>query len=760
MTGKKKSSSVFLFKFWNLFASFLGFVFLFFLLVNFGLFGDMPEIKDLENPHNSLVSEVYSEDGVMLGRYYRENRKTVNRNDIAQCVFQALIATEDVRFNEHSGIDPKGLARAFAKFGRDGGGSTITQQLAKNLFNRLNPPRNKVARMMQKFKEWIIAVRLEKRFTKDEIITLYLNTVPFSGHSYGIWAASKEFYNKSPKDLKPDQAAVLIGMLKANTAYNPHTNPEKSKFRRNVVLEQMNKAGFLSESDLGKYSRLPIKIDYQPFKDDGIANYFRDELAAYLKPWCKENGLDLYESGLKIYTTINYKAQKMAEEAMETHMKKLQRLFNQSWGNRNPWTYIEREKRGMEIPGFVEKQLTKLDEYKDLQEKYGKGSEKILQELKKPRPMTVFSWRGDIDTVMSVYDSMKYIKKFLHAAFIAIEPETGAVKAWVGGINHKFFKYDHVNKRARRQVGSTFKPLVYATAVDINGTTPCTVIPGGSYTFHCGDPWTPMNDGYFSGSMTVEDGLAQSNNIITAGVMKSIGRDCEAPKLVIKLAERMGIEKNRIPPYPSICLGSAELSPYEMASAYTAFVNKGLWVEPVFITRIEDKNGNVLMEAPEQKHDQVLSEEKAWVMWKMLTGVVEKGTSTSLKGIINYKGAYAGKTGTTQGNADGWFMGVTQNLVCATWVGGDEPSIRFQSTFYGQGATTALPIYGLFMNKAVRDVSLGLSVDPLPKPNNPGSLLTNCGEMDQGDNLVRPEGARDVDGLGGAGGGKGEEEEQ
>lgn len=742
-----------------MFASFLGFIGLFFLLVNFGLFGDMPEIKELENPANSLVSEVYSEDGVMLGRYYRENRKNVSKQEIAQCVFDALVATEDIRFKEHSGIDPKGLARAIVRLGKDGGGSTITQQLAKNLFNRLNPPKNKVARMMQKVKEWIISVRLEKRFTKDEIITLYLNTVQFSGHSYGIWAASKEFYNKSPKQLNTDEAAVLIGMLKAITSYNPHSNPDKSKFRRNTVLDQMRKAEFLTQQEFDKLSAKPIKIDYQPFKDDGIANYFRDELAEYLKPWCKENGIDLFGSGIKIYTTINSKAQKMAEDAVSTHMAKLQRVFDQSWGKSNPWTYIDKAHRGQEIKDFLPKQLAKTSEFKALEEKFGKNSPRIMEELKKPRRMTVFSWKGETDTVMSTYDSMRYIKRFLHAGFIAIEPETGSVKAWVGGIDHKNFKYDHVNKRARRQVGSTFKPIVYATAVDINGLTPCTIIPGGSYTFHCGDPWTPSNDGYSSGSMSVADGLAQSNNIITAGVMKNIGRDCEAPKLVIKMAERMGIEKKRIPPYPSICLGSAELSPYEMASAYTAFVNKGLWVEPTFITRIEDKNGNVLMEAPEQKNDQVLSEEKAYVMWKMLTGVVEKGTSTSLKGIINYKGSYAGKTGTTQSNADGWFIGVTQNLVCATWVGGDEPSIRFLSTFYGQGASTALPIYGMFMNKAVREPSLGLILDPVDKPNNPGSLLTNCGELTPDDPLMRPSGANPESGLGGVGGDTEEDQE-
>lgn len=756
-TEKSKTNTSFTKKFWNFIFGGIGFVVLFFLLVNFGIFGEMPDIKELENPRAALTTEVYSEDGIMLGRYYKENRKIVKRSEIAKCAFDALIATEDVRFEKHAGIDVRSLGRAIFGLGQDGGGSTITQQLAKNLFTRKDKDKysssNKLSRIMQKFKEWIIALRLERRYTKDEIITMYLNIVPFSGHSFGIWAASKEFFNKHPKDLRIEEAAVLVGMLKGNSKYNPKSNPENSLNRRNTVLDQMMTYHYLEAEKGLKLKKTKIELDYQPIIDDGIGIYFRDALAQHLQPWCKEKGLDLYESGLRIYTTINYKAQKIAEAAVQKQMAKLQKTFHAVWGKRNPWIFIDNKYKGMEIPNFVENNLKKTDRYKELKEKFDGDSAKIFKELKKPIRMTVFSYRGDIDTVMSVYDSMRYIKTFLHAGFIAIEPESGYVKAWVGGVNHKHFKYDHVNKTARRQVGSTFKPIVYATAIDYGGATPCDVYPRLKTIFRCGDPWSPSNsDGSAGGSMDMAKGLAYSDNLITAQVMKSIGRDCEAPKLVIKLAERMGIEKGKIPPYPSLCMGSMELSPLEMAGAYTAFVNKGLWVEPTFIVRIEDKDGNILMDAPEQKTDQVLNEEKAYVMCKLLKGVVDFGTAATLKSYVKPEGSeyyLGGKTGTTQGNGDGWFMGVTKKLVCATWVGGDVPNIRFLNTFYGQGAMTALPIYGEFMRNALNEKSLNLDLEPIEKPKNPGSLLEECERIDPNTGGFTPKGASSIEGFGG-----------
>ncbi|MBS3914810.1 MAG: transglycosylase domain-containing protein [Bacteroidetes bacterium] len=727
-------------RFWKALGGGVVLSFLFFLLVSFGLFGDLPDIKELENPSSALSSEIYSEDGEVLGKYFMENRTNVRHEEIAQSVYDCLIATEDIRFEKHSGIDVRGTARALAMLGKDGGASTISQQLAKNLFSIYEKPKTKLGRVMQKCKEWIIAIRLERRYTKDEIITMYLNTVPFSGVSFGIEAASKEFFNKKPKDLKLEESAVLIGMLKANSAFNPKLNPDRSMKRRNIVLQQMKKYDKITEEEFLKLKETPIKLDYISAEGDGEALYFRDQLAEYLKDWCKDNGYNLYRSGLKIYTTINSKMQHNAEMAVKKHMKEMQKVFNQGWGKQDPWRTLNWQV----IPDFIENAIKRTDRYKELQEKFGPDQKRILAELKKPVKMTVFSWNGERDTFMSPYDSMKYIKKLLHAGFVAVEPETGFIKAWVGGINHKYFKFDHVNKYSRRQVGSTFKPLVYATAMDINKIPPCQKFPREPVTFKIpGGTWTPRNDNGSGGEWTMAKGLALSDNYITAQVMKTLGD--EGPQMVVKFAERVGIEKNRILPVPSICLGAVELSPYEMASAYTAFVNKGLWVEPTFITRIEDKKGNILAEFQATRHDQVLSEEKAYLMFKMLTGVVDFGTAGGLKGKYGLSGAYGGKTGTTQGSADGWFVGVTKNLVCATWVGADDPSVRIRNGWYGQGAMMALPIYGMFMQDCMKIKSLGLSTDWPDAPIRVSDILNACNE--DGDNTNNG-GEIDVSGLG------------
>ncbi|MEK0420808.1 MAG: hypothetical protein RLZZ161_659 [Bacteroidota bacterium] len=718
-------------KFWRfLLGSFL-MIIVFFLLVNFGLFGEMPEIKDLENPKNAQSSVVYAADGEILGTYFLENRTNIKHAEIASCVFDALIATEDIRFYEHSGIDAKGTARAIVRMGRDGGASTISQQLAKNLFSIYDKPKKKITRLMQKFKEWIIAIRLERRFTKDEIITMYLNTVPFSGMSWGIDAASKEFFNKKPADLNVEEAAVLIGMLKATSMYNPRLNPENSKERRNVVLKQMVKYGKLDENKYESLKGNAIKLNYVHVDNEGPAIYFRDQLAEFMKEWCKKKGLNLYKSGLKIYTTIDSRMQQHAEKAVSQHMADLQKQFFQTWGKEAPWRKIS---DWSVIPNFIENALKKTDRYQALNEKFKGDENAIMAELKKPVRMTLFTWKGEIDTTMSPYDSMKYIKKYLHAGFVAVEPETGHVKAWVGGINHKFFKYDHVNIRARRQVGSTFKPIVYATAMDINKYSPCTVFPRERTTFEGanGELWSPRNsDGKEGGEATMAKGLALSDNLITAQIMKSLGD--EAPQMVIKFAERVGIEKNRIPPVPSICLGTMELSPFEMASAYTAFVNKGLWIKPTFITRIEDKNGNVLEEFGTPEHDQVLSEEKAYLMFTMLKGVVDFGTGSYLRGKFGVTGNIGGKTGTTQGSADGWFMGVSRGLVCSVWVGADDPSVRFRNGWIGQGALMALPIYGIFMKNAQADKKISINTDMPDQPENMSNMTMDCGENGEAD---------------------------
>lgn len=722
-------------RFWSLLFGTFIFIILFFLLVSAGLFGDMPDIKELENPKSAQSTIVYAADGEVLGSYFLENRINIKHNAIAECVYDALICTEDIRFKDHSGIDAKGTARAVIRMGKDGGASTITQQLAKNMFSIYEKPKMKITRVMQKFKEWIIAIRLERRFTKDEIITMYLNTVPFSGMSWGIDAASKEFFNKKPSQLKVEEAAVLVGMLKAISMYNPRINPEKSMQRRNVVFSQMVKYGKMTAEEFDELKQKPIKLDYKSVDTEGPAIYFRDHLAEYLKDWCKKNGYNLYKSGLRIYTTIDSKLQKHAENAVEKHMADLQKQFDRSWGKEAPW----RKADWKVIPNFIETALQKTDRYRILKKQYKEDKDAIMAELKKPVRMTVFTWQGERDTTMSPYDSMKMIKRLLHAGFVAIEPESGHVKAWVGGINHRYFKYDHVNINARRQVGSTFKPIVYATAVDINKFTPCTVFPRERVVFEQegSEPWSPRNsDGTEGGETTMAKGLAFSDNLITAQIMKTLGDD--APKTVIKFAERVGIQKNRIPAVPSICLGTMELSPYEMASAYTAFVNKGLWVKPSFITRIEDKNGNVLEEFGVPEHDQVLNEEKAYVMYKMLLGVVDYGTGSYLRGKFGVTGHIGGKTGTTQGSADGWFMGVTKGLVCSTWVGADDMGVRFRDGWLGQGALMALPIYGFFLQGVQKDKSIIFDTDMIDPPKNASDLLSECSDAavnDKGDKL-------------------------
>ena len=711
-------------KFWFFIGGGILFLVLFFTGVGYGLFGDMPEVEDLENPKNALSSEIYGEDGVIIGKFYLENRTNIGANDISPEVFKALIATEDIRFYSHPGIDIRGTLRAVASLGTDGGASTISQQLSKNLFSRFEKPSGKLGRILQKFKEWIIAVQLERRYTKKEILVLYLNTVPFSGLSFGIEAASQEFFNKHPKELTTNESAVLVGMLKANWKYNPKYNTENSTNRRNTVLTQMNKYDFLSDDSLNLLKNEPIKLQYRTAAIDGIAPYFKTYLGEFMKKWCRDNKCDLYRSGLKIYTTINSEMQVYAENAVKKHMTSLQGKFIQSWGKEKPWRYITDRKV---IPNFIEDALKKTARYKYLQEQFGDNEEKIISELKKPVKMTIFSWKGDIDTTMSPYDSIVYVKKVLHAGFIALDPETGYIKAWVGGVNHKYFKYDHVNINSRRQVGSTFKPLVYATAIDINKFTPCTEFPRERTTFitESGQSWSPRNfDGTEGGVWTMAKGLALSDNLITAQVMKSLGDD--GPDLVGQFAERVGIRKNRIPRVPSICLGTIELSPFEMASAYSAFVNKGLWVEPSFITRIEDKDGNVLAEFNTPKHDQVLSEEKAMIMFTMLKKVVDNGTAAGLKGKFEISGHIGGKTGTTQGAADGWFMGVMKNLVCATWVGADDPSVRVKGALMGQGSQMAMPIFGYFMHDLQRSSKLSYKADMIDAPQNYDPSLFDC----------------------------------
>lgn len=718
--------------FWKRFFIFLGCIPLFFILVNFGILGSMPDIEELENPRSSLKSELYSEDGVLLGQYFLQNRSNIDYKDIAPAMFEALISTEDERFYVHSGIDVRRLVGALVGLGQRGGASTITQQLAKNLFHYEEGSRPSLpVRLIQKIKEWVIAVRLERRYTKEEIATLYLNTVQYSGNSYGIKSAAKEFFNKQPKDLKLEECAVLVGVLKAITVYNPKRNPENSKKRRNVVLGQMLRNNKITKEKFDLLKEKDIVLDYQ--KDDhntGSAVYFREWLKKDLNKWCKThkkpNGenYNIYKDGLKIYTTINSRLQTYAEQAVKQHLTELQKQFYATWGKSEPW----RDETWKLLPEYPIQELKKSERYRLLKEQFGKDTHSIMKICRKKTQMTVFSWKGDIDTMMSPLDSMKYMLKFLHTGFIAIQPTTGQVKAWVGGIDHHYFKYDHVNKSAGRQVGSTFKPFVYALAID-NKLSPCIQFSNTPPPY---PNWRVSNsDGKYGGTMNMYRGIATSTNTIVTQVLYAMGQN--APANVIEFVRKMGIDSAKLQPYPSICLGVTDISPFDMAGAFCTFANKGYWTEPTYLTRIEDKNGNILEEFSPTNIKQIMTEEKAYVMCQLLEGVCKPGgTGQRLHRKYGVEGWVGGKTGTTQSNSDGWFMAVTKDLVCATWVGCDSRKVRFRSTAYGQGAHAALPIFAHFIKKAKADKKLDIKLEPIDKPSQELSLEFQCGEYSGG----------------------------
>ena len=738
---------------WKLFFIGLGAALVFFLLVRIGLFGKLPDFEEeLENPQTKLASEIYSADDELLGKlFYQEDRTNSEFADIPVHMREALVATEDARFHRHSGIDARALARAVVKLGTDGGGSTISQQLAKNLFH--SRARSLPGRILQKVKEWILAVELEKRYTKDEIILMYFNTVPW-GNSYGIKSASKRYFNKPTAELTVEESAVLVGMLKAPTSYNPVRNPDRSLGRRNVVLKQMKKYGYLEESAYDSLQALPLVTDYN-FIDhnQGPATYFRSYLASWLKAWTdryeQATGVkyNIYDDGLKIYTTIDSKLQEYAEEAVAEHMKKLQADFfaETARRKRDPW-YID-DQPGVVDNDYIPKMIKRTPRYKSLRKEYKGKQDSIDYYLNKAIPMTVFSWDGDIDTMMSPMDSLRYYKQILHTGFMSMDPSTGHIKAWVGGIEHKFFQYDHVNKNANRQVGSTFKPLVYARALDDDKIQPCEEVSTGPVIVEYaeGKTWSPRNSsGNVPDVVTFYEGLQRSINTTTARAMKRLGRN--SPEVVKQTAGKMGIDESKFVPYPTIALGVMDLSVYEMVGAYSTFVNQGLWTEPIFVTRIEDKNGNVLEEFTPQK-EEALRKQTAFIICKMLEKVTQGyGTAARLRSSrfkIPHDAVIGGKTGTTQNNSDGWFMGITPNLVSGCWVGAEERVVHFRSTYYGQGANMALPIFGKYMEKVYADRNSGISKEPFDKPDVDFTLELDCDayeEQNQNpDNVIDPQ---------------------
>ncbi|MFC6996312.1 penicillin-binding protein 1A [Rufibacter roseus] len=721
---------------WLFFAG--GFVFfllyIFAVSINFlNLFGDLPDLKTLENPKSELASEVYSEDGMLLGKYFRENRTPVTYEQLPQHLIDALIATEDIRFEEHSGIDFKGtLAVPYYQITgkQDRGSSTLTQQLARNLFRTRDDLNDgllsdvKGLRMLIiKTKEWIMSIKLERSYTKKEILMMYLNTVDFGSNAFGIKVAAKTFFNKNPEDLTVEESATLVGVLKGPSFYSPVSRPERSLNRRNTVLDQMLKYNYIDEpvyqASVAKPLKLNLNVENQ---NKGLAPYFRTELGKEVSRWAKENGYDLYSDGLKIYTTINSKMQKYAEEALEQHMKTMQQEFFKQWKGKNPWT----DENGREIKGFLEKEIKRTARYRSLDEQYDGNEDSIKFHLNQKVPMTVFSWSGEIDTLMSPMDSLRYYKHFLQAGFMAMDPLTGHVKAWVGGNNYKFFKYDHV-KQGARQPGSTFKPFVYTAAIEA-GFSPCDQVADAPVTIinEDGVPWTPKNsDGKYTGKrLTLREALAFSVNTVTTHLMKNIG-----PEKVVQTAKRLGIT-TKLDPVASLALGTSDVTLYDMVGAYGTFVNKGVWTEPKYLLRIEDKNGNVLQEFA-SKTLEALSEETAYMMVHMLQGGADIRGGTSYYGLrhrYGLKNEIGGKTGTTQNHSDAWYMGITPDLAAGVWVGGEDRSIHFRSAAYGQGNKLAMPIYALFMKKVYADKSLNVSKASFPKPEAPLSKQLNCSE--------------------------------
>jgi penicillin-binding protein 1A len=718
-------------------------LFVWMVSINFlGLFGSLPDFKALENPDSELASEMVSADGILLGTFARENRSPVTYEELAPNLVQALIATEDERFEDHSGIDLQAMLRVFVKsilLGQDsGGGSTLSQQTAKNLFKTRTDASSGflssipgLRMLIIKTKEWIVATQLERAYTKNEILTLYLNTSEFGSNAFGIKTASKTFFNKDPKDLAIQESAVLVGLFKAPTYYSPVFNPENSLRRRNTVLYQMVKNDVLDEAAYDSISKLPIVLDYRvQNQNQGLATYFREIVKADLLKWAKENlksdgsAYDIFGDGLKIYVTLDSRMQRYAEEAMSEHMVELQKAFYKEMGDRDPWI----DESWQVIPGFIETAVKRTERYRILKERYGNQTDSINFKLNEKKKMRVFSWEGERDTLMSTMDSLAYYKKFLQAGFVSMDPHTGHIKAWVGGMDHKYFKFDHV-KQGKRQPGSTFKPFVYAAAIE-NGYSPCySVIDQPVEVYIPGQPaWSPSNaDGKFSyEKMTIRKAMAQSINSVTAYMMKKL-----SPKIVIETARRLGIT-SELEEVPSLALGVNDVSIFEMIGAFGTFVNKGEHTTPYYIDRIEDKNGNVIQQFTPKKRP-AMSEEHAYLMTYMLRGGFEEesGTSQGVPWTLREGNELGGKTGTTQNASDGWYMGISKDLVSGTWVGGDDRAIHFRSWSAGQGSKTARPIWVKYMTKVYADASLGYTKGPFPRPERPLSIEINCDKYEQ-----------------------------
>ncbi|MBT8260109.1 MAG: transglycosylase domain-containing protein [Bacteroidia bacterium] len=748
MSIKKKTKNTSSFSkyikwFWSIL--FLGafFLTLIFLLASWGVFGEMPDHTVLENPKTNLASEIISSDGKTLGKFYlNDNRTPIDYKELPQQLVEALIATEDVRFREHAGIDTRGTFRAIVKMGQGGGASTISQQLAKQLFHG-EGSKNIAERILQKVKEWVIAIRLEKQYTKKEIIAQYFNIYDFGNNADGIRSASRIYFGKEPNLLDLKESAMLVGMFKNSSLYNPRRNPVGVTNRRNVVLAQMAKYEFISETTKDSLQETPLDLNYTPESHrEGIATYFREYLRGFMKEWVKDKSnrrpdgekYNIYKDGLKIYVTIDSRMQAYAEKSVTDHMPRLQaEFFHQNTLDRNP-TAPFLELKPDEIDDLMKRGMRRSERWRKMKYDLKKSEKEIIESFNKPVEMTIFAWDKEgleFDTILTPMDSMRYYKSFLRPAMMSMEPQTGHVKAWVGGMNYKHFQYDMV-KQGKRQIGSTFKPFVYATAIDQLHLSPCDTLPDTPFCIEknkYGNPeeWCPKNSGNkYGGTRTLKNALANSVNTITARLMDKVG-----PQPVIDLAQSLGVEQD-ILAVPSIALGTPDLSVYEMVAAYSTFANKGVYTKPVLITSIEDKNGTTLYQFTPETKD-VLSEEVAYVTVKLLEGVTQHGSGVRLRtsGAEKYRADFreiitgypyqfenpiAGKTGTTQNQSDGWFMGMVPNLVTGVWVGAEDRAAHFANITYGQGAAMALPIWALYMRNCYEDESLNVSKEEFEKP--------------------------------------------
>lgn len=737
--------------FWKIVGVGILMVVLLFVFTALGIFGALPNEKSLENPDSNLASQIMTADGVTIGKIYRgnENRTPVTYDELPLHLTHALVSTEDERFYDHSGIDARGTARALAYLGSKGGASTITQQLAKQFYTG-RASGNIVVRSFQKLQEMITATRLERNYTKEEIIAMYLNQVDFNNRGVGIRSASRIYFGKEPKDLKLEEAAVFVAMLKNPSLYNPKREKTKEFAfnRRNQVFKQMERNGYLTTAEKDSLQALPMVINFTPeTHNDGSGTYVREFIRAEMKEFVKENkkpdgtNYDIYEDGLKIFTTLDSRMQKHGEDAVLAHMNNLQREFDEQ--NEKNKTAPFRDLDKDEIERLIMKPAMRRSERYRVMKNKGMDADAIYASFDVPTEMTVFTWNGDRDTTMTPRDSILHYKKHLRAGMMSMDPLTGEVKAWVGGINHRHFKYDAV-KQGKRQVGSTFKPFLYATAVSQLHYSPCEQFPNVQFTIEKGKfgntkDWTPKNSGGdYGGMVTLREALAKSLNTVSAQLMDKVG-----PKPVLDLVQKMGVDTKDIPAVPSLALGSAEISLYDMVGAYGTFANQGIYTEPYLISRIEDKNGRILYQHTPETRD-VMSAETAYVTLSLMEGVTQAGSGGRLRHswatgnkfyketMTGYPYAFtnpiAGKTGTTQNQSDGWFMGIVPNLVTGAWVGGEDRSTHFPTIKYGQGATMALPIWGQYMKAVYADEDLKISDRRFPKPSDL-DIETNCDEF-------------------------------